>query len=161
MEQFRKGVAAPTETIRGNVAGFLFDADAEELFVQFCIPADWDGESDLVLAIYCVLTADEAENDIIDWETTVISVADHEDVDVAPTQTPGASHNIETNNSAGQLHKVQITLDYDNGGCPIAAGDNVTIRISRTANVGGAGYVAGVLVLDFCIEYQAIVLSAA
>lgn len=154
MENFRRGVAAPTATIRGNVAGYLFAADAEELFIQFCVPLDWDAASDITLAIYCVLNADEAANDLIDWETIVISIADHEDADVAPVQNPGAAHDIVNNNAAGTLHKVNITLDWDNGVCPIAAGDNVTIRLSRTANVGAAGYVAGVIVLDVCIEYQ-------
>lgn len=155
MESFRKGVAAPVETIRGNVTGFLFDAEAEALTVQFCVPTDWDAASDIGLVLYCVLDADETENDLIDWETTVVSVADHEDVDVAPTQTPGAAHNIGAFVSAGMLHKVTIILDYDHATCPIAPEDNVSITISRTANIGQVGYVAGVLVLDICVEYTA------
>lgn len=154
MENFRRGVAAPTATIRNNIAGYLFAADAEELFIQFCVPYYWDEASDIILVIYCVLNADEAANDLIDWETIVISVADHEDADVAPVQNPGAAHNIVNDNAAGTLHKVNITLDWDSGVCPIAKGDNVTVRLSRTANVGQAGYVAGVIVLDICIEYQ-------
>lgn len=154
MEQFRKGAAAPTDTIRGNVAGFLFDADNEELTIQFCVPLDWDGATDLILLIFCVLDAAEAANDDIDWETTVISVADHEDVDVAGTQTPGALHDIGAFTAAGTLHKVEITLDYDDGVCPIASGDNVSVVLSRTANVGNVGFVDGVLVLDICIQYQ-------
>lgn len=154
MEDFRKGVASPTATVRGNVAGFLFDADAEILYVQFCVPKSWDGESDIDIVVYCVLNADEAVGDDIDWETSVVSVADHEDVDIAGTQTPGASHDIGSYNGAGSFHKVTITLDYDDGTCPIAHGDNVTIELSRTANIGGAGYVGGVIVLDICIDYQ-------
>lgn len=161
MEQFRKGVAAPTEATRNGVAGFLFDADAETLYVQFCVPKDWDAASDIDVAIYCLLNADETANDLIDWETSVVSVADHEDVDVAPTQTPGVNHNIGADNAAGTLHKVTLTLDYDDGTCPIAAGDNVTVELSRTSNVGNAGYVAGVIVLDICIEYQIDKLGAA
>jgi len=154
MENFRKGVASPAATIRNGVAGFLFSAAAEELFIQFCPPPDWDGASDINIFLYCVLNADEANNDIIDWETSVVSVADHEDVDTAGVQTPGANHDIETFVGAGTLHKVTIVLDYDDGVCPIAAGDNVTARVSRTANIGAAGYVAGVIVLDLCLEYQ-------
>jgi len=154
MEQFRKAVTAPTETIRGGVAGFLFDADGELLTIQFCIPKDWDGESDIILILHCVLNADETANDAIDWETSVISVANHEDVDAAGAQTPGASHDIGAFTAAGTLHLVEIILDYDDGTCPIAAGDNVSITLSRTVNVGGDGYVAGVLVIDACIRYQ-------
>lgn len=154
MENFRRGVAAPTATVRDGVAGYLFAADAETLYVQFCVPTNWDGMSDIDLVLYCVLDADEAVNDIIDWETSVVSIADHEDVDVAGTQTPGANHNIGAFNGAGTLHKVAIILDYDSGACPINYGDNVTVEMSRTANVGQAGYVAGVIVLDICIEYQ-------
>lgn len=154
MENFRKGATAPTEIIRGNIAGFLFDADAESIYVQFCTPTDWDQSSDLIMVIWCVLVADETASDKIDWETVVLSVADHEDVDVAPTQTPGAAHDIGAFVNAGTMHKVQITLDWDDGACPIALGDNITIVLSRTANVGAAGYVAGVIANDICILYQ-------
>lgn len=154
MEDFRKGVASPTATIRNGVAGFLFDADAEELFIQFCVPLDWDQASDINIAIFCVLNADEDINDKIDWESSVVSIAEHEDVDTAGTQTPGVEHDIETYNAAGMLHKVTIILDYDHALCPLAVEDNISCRLSRTANVGAAGYVAGVIVLDICIEYQ-------
>lgn len=161
MENFRRGVAAPTATIRNGVAGYLFAADAEELYVQFCVPKDWDAESDITLVVFCVLNADETVDDIIDWETSVVSVADHEDVDTAGTQTPGASHSIESYNGAGTLHKVTITLDYDDATCPISLGDNVSVVLSRTASVGGDGYVAGVIVLDICVDYQANKLGEA
>ena len=155
MENFRKGGTAPTETVRGGVAGFLFDADGEIIYIQFCVPKDWDGESDITLVLHCVLNAVETADDDIDWETSTISVADHEDVDTAGTQTPGASHDIGAFTAAGTLHLVEITLDYDDGTCPISANDNISITLSRTANVGGAGYVDGVLLIDACIRYQA------
>lgn len=154
MEQFRKGATAPTETTRGNCAGFLFDADNEVLYAQFCVPADWDQESDVDLVLACVLVGDETANDDIDWETVVTSVADHEDIDGAAQQTPGVSHDIGAFNSAGMLHEVRITVDYDDGTCPIAIGDYVSIALSRTSNVGNASYVAGVMVIDICLEYQ-------
>lgn len=154
MEQFRKGVAAPTEIVRGGVAGFLFDADNEVIHVQFCPPEEWNGASDLTLILHCVLNADEAVDDLIDWETSVISVADHEDVDVAGVQTPGVNHDIGAFNGAGILHMVPLVLDYDDGACPINKGDNVSVELSRTANVGNAGYVAGVIVIDICLVYD-------
>lgn len=154
MEDFRKGVASPAAANRNGVAGFLFAADAEILYVQFCVPTDWDGESDMSLVLHCILNADETVNDKIDWETSVVSLADHEDVDTAGTQTPGVEHDIGDVNGAGSLHKVLIVLDYDNGACPISYGDNVSITLSRTANVGAAGYVAGVIVIDICVEYR-------
>lgn len=154
MENFRRGATAPTPTTRNGVAGYLFAADAETLYVQFCVTEEWDAESDLELMLYCVLNADETANDLIDWETSVISIADHEDVDTAPTQTPGVNHDIGNYNTAGIYHKVAIILDYDDVTCPINPGDNVTIVLSRTANVGTAGYVAGVIVLDICLRYK-------
>lgn len=154
MEQFRKGGTAPTETIRGKVAGFLFNAANEVLHVQFCPPLDWNGASDLTLILHCVLNADETANDLIDWETSVISVADREDVDTAGVQTPGVNHDIEAFNGAGILHMVPIVLDYDHATCPINKGDNVSVELSRTANVGNAGYVAGVIVIDICLVYD-------
>jgi len=161
MENFRKGATAPTETTRAGTAGFRFDADTEIIYIQFCVPPDWDGASDIDVVIYCVLNADETANDIIDWETSVVSAADHEDVDTAPTQSPGVSHDIVGDTGAGVLHKVTITLDYDDSTCPIAAGDNVSITLSRTSDVGGAGYAAGVIVNDICVEYQSDKLGEA
>jgi len=154
MENFRKGVASPAAATRNGVAGFLFAADAEILYVQFCVPTDWNGQSDLAIVLSCVLNADEAANDLIDWETSIVSVADHEDVDTAATQTPGANHDIVNDNGAGTLHKVEIVIDYDHAMCPINHGDLVSITLSRTANIGNAGYVAGVIVIDICVKYD-------
>jgi len=154
MENFRKGVASPVAVVRSGIAGYLFTADAEILYVQFCVPKGWNGKSDLELILHCVLNADETANDLIDWETSVISIADHEDVDVAGTQTPGANHDIGNFNGAGSFHMVPIVLDYDHATCPINHGDNVSVTLSRTANVGTDGYVAGVIVIDICLKYN-------
>lgn len=155
MENFRRGATAPTATTRDGVAGYLFNADAETLFVQFCVPKDWDGASDLTLVLHCVLNQVETANDLIDWETSVKPVADHENVTTAPVQTPGVNHDIGAFNADGDFHLVNIVLDYDHGTAPISAGDNISIDLSRTANVGLAGYVGGVLVIDVCLMYQA------
>ncbi len=154
MENFRKAVSAPTEVTKDGAAGFLFDADGEILTIQFCIPTDWDGASDMNLILHCLLNAAETANDLIDWETSVKSIGDHENILTAGTQTPGVAHDIGALNADGDFHKVPIVLDYDDGTCPIAHGDNVSITLSRTANVGAASYVAGVVVIDICIEYQ-------
>lgn len=37
---------------------------------------------------------------------------------------------------------------------PLLTGDNISVALSRTANVGAAGYVSEVIVIDICIEYQ-------
>ena len=161
MENFRQGVAAPTAAKRAGVAGYLFSADAEILYVQFCVPTDWDAASDITLVVHCILNAAETANDKIDWETSIVSLADHEDVDTAGTQTPGVEHDIGAVVGAGSFHKVPIVLDYNDGTCPIALGDNISITLSRTANVGAAGYVAGVIVIDICIEYQSNKLGEA
>ena len=161
MENFRKAVTAPTETTKDGVAGFLFDADGELLTIQFCVPTDWDGASDMNLILHCLLNAAETANDLIDWETSVKSIGDHENILTAGTQTPGVNHNIVAVNADGDFHKVPIVLDYDHATCPIAHGDNVSITLSRTASVGTGGYVAGVIVIDICIEYQADKLGEA
>ena len=155
MENFRRGVSSPVATVKGGVAGYLFSADAEILYIQFCVPKDWDGASDLNVILHCVLNQAETENDVIDWETSVLSIADHENALSPPgTQTPGAAHNILAVNADGDFHKVPIVLDYNHGTCPIAPNDNVSITLSRTASVGTSGYVGGVVVIDMCIEYQ-------
>jgi len=154
MENFRKAVTAPTEVTKDGAAGFLFDADGELLTIQFCVPADWDGVSDMNLVLHCLLNAAETANDLIDWETSVKSIADHGNILTAGTQAPGVNHDIGALNADGDFHKVPIVLDYDDATCPIAHGDNVSITLSRTADVGTAGYVAGAIVIDICIEYQ-------
>ncbi len=161
MENFRKAVTAPTEATKDGVAGFLFDADTELLTIQFCVPKDWDGESDIDLVLHCILNAAETANDLIDWETSIKSIADHENILTAGTQTPGVNHDIGDFNADGDFHIVFIVLDYDDGTCPIAADDNVSITLSRTSNVGTAGYVAGVIVIDICIAYQSSKLGEA
>jgi len=153
MENFRKGVTAPTETIKGNIAGLLFDADNELIYVQFCVPKDWDAASDMDLAIYCVLNQAETANDDIDWETIITPVADHENTGTAGTQTPSVNHDIGNVTADADMHLVTLTIDYDDATAPIARDDNVFIALSRTSNVGTAGYVGGVVVTDVCLSY--------
>ena len=154
MENFRKAVAMPTEVIRNNYAGFLFDAAPEGLYIQFCAPCDWDRASDLIIVLACRLEALETADDKIDWETVITSLADHENTIGAATQTPGVEHDIVGDIAAGMIHSVPIVLDYEHGTCPIAVGDYVSLLISHTANIGNAGYVAGVVVVDICLQYQ-------
>lgn len=155
MENFRRAVSAPVATIKNGVAGFLFSADAEIIYIQFCVPPDWDGQSDLNIILHCILNQAETVNDLIDWETSTVALADHENVIGAPVQTPGVAHDIGNVNGDGAFHKVPLILVYNDGTCPIAHGDNVSITLSRTANIGAAGYVGAVLVIDICLEYQA------
>jgi len=154
MENFRRAVSAPTAIIKNGVAGYLFASDAETITIQFCVPKDWDGASDINIIIHCVLNQAEDANDLIDWETSAISIGDHENILTAGTQTPGVNHDIEAVNADGDFHKVPIVLDYDHATCPIVIDDNVSITISRTANVGNEGYVGGIVVIDMCVEYQ-------
>jgi len=67
MESFRKAVAAPTEIIKNGASGWLFDAAAEQLTIQFCVPTDWDATSDIIVILHCLLNAAETVNDKIDW----------------------------------------------------------------------------------------------
>ena len=155
LEGFRKGVSAPTETVRGNLAGWLFDADGEILYLTFHVPGEWDGESNLTIVLECLLTAAETANDKIDWETIVTPIGDGEDADSIGTQTPGTEKDIGAVTAAGTRHRCNIILDYDDGTAPIAAEDLVTVALSRTSNVGNAGYVNGVLLLHGAVEFIA------
>jgi hypothetical protein len=156
MESFRKGATAPTERIKNSSAGYSFDTDAETVYISFCAPYDWDQASNIVLMLHCVLEQAETANDKIDWETIVTPIADHENILTAPTQTPGVEHDIQTDTADGDLHEVSIAIVYDDGTAPVVRGDNVLIRLSRTANVGNAGYVDDVLVIYCCILYYSI-----
>ena len=58
------------------------------------------------------------------------------------------AHDIGTDNADGDLHFVDITLDYDDGDNPIAAGDEILSEIHRTdlANCGGVILVSAHLI---------------
>lgn len=150
LESFRKGVTAPTETIRSGYAGFLFDADAEELTLEVSVPDNWDGTTTPLVVLECVLDSDETADDIIDWEFSVKIAQDHDDIDTLTPQTPTISHDIDTYTSAGIIHYMSFEIDFS--GC--SAHDCVGVAMSRTSNVGSAGYADGVLLVGVSLHYK-------
>lgn len=153
MESFRKGVSAPPDISRSGYAGWEFDTAARTATLETPVPFDWDGVSDIYFYAGCVLLANETNGDDIDWVTSIKSVADKEDIDVAGTQTPSVNYDIGTDVNAGTLHYVPIILDYDSLACPLTTGDCLSITVNRSANIGGIGYVDDVMVVGFCIRY--------
>ncbi len=140
------GPTAPTATTVGTFRGLGFDADNEEAFVNYEIPVDWDGASDMTFELHWYPTAGDAiaNGETVKWDITYRSIAAGEAVDngtVVPltaTFTGGAS---ETDK---EHYETAITIAYNNGNQPLTAGDDLGIQFDRdvtTDTYSGAGIV--------------------
>ena len=140
------GPNAPIATSVGTFRGFGFDADNEEAFVNFEIPADWDGVSDMAFELHWYPTAGDviANGETVKWDATYRSIAAGEAVDngtvvsITATFTGGASE-IDKED-----YETVITIDYDNVNQPLAVNDDLGIQFDRdvtTDTYSGAGIV--------------------
>lgn len=128
------GTKGTTPTVRG----WLFDAANEIISLNVRVPANYSADADLTLRLMCLLNQAETAGDDIDWTVDLLSLADGESATGTSTQATIA-HDIGTDNADGDVHFVDITLDYDDGDNPVVAGDLLLMEAHRTdlANCGG------------------------
>lgn len=141
----------PTVKAKGStptLRGFEFDAANELAVLPIVVPANWDGASDLVLELDCVLDQAESNGDDIDWSADWIAATPGTSGDlVSKTSTAAAASATDigsSNTGDGALHRCSITIDHDHADNPVVAGDLLAVEIHRTdlAQVGGVIVVA-------------------
>ncbi len=147
------GPTAPTAVTVGTFRGFGFDADNEEAFVNFEVPSDWDGVSDMAFELHWYPTAGDAiaNGETVKWDATYRSIADGEAVDngtvvsITSTLTGGAS---ETDK---EHYETSMTIDFDNVNQPLTAGDDLGIQFDR--DVSGDSYTGAGIVYRIDLSY--------
>lgn len=144
------GIGTPaTASTATEFGGWLMDATAEQLNVvsRQPVPNGWTGAHDLKLEIAFALNAAETNGDDADFEGTVRAITPGTDATnktgttIAPT-----AYDIGTASAQYSLHKMQLTIDFDDATNPVAVGDYVSVVVNRDT-VGGAGKVDGTIVV--------------
>ena len=150
------GGTAPTATTDDTFRGLLFNADAELAFIEFEVPDDWNGTSDLTLKIYGFPDTGDAvaDSEKIEFDAVYRSIAEGEPHDngTAVTITPNYTQSGGGTDEA--LIELEGTIDYDNENQTIAKGDVVGFKINRDVS-GDDTYSGDFNVIKFEIKYTA------
>ncbi len=140
LHQPRLGSTPPTQDATRN--GLAFDADAETVDWSVRVPSDWDGASDITLRLHWHNEAGTAlaDTNTVIWKTTINSIAAGEAVDAGTEQTPSVTYTQSGAGTDKELHASDITIDYDSGDQPLAAGDmlHITLAIDFTTQTYAA-----------------------
>ena len=131
---------ANTDTILG---GWTLNATAEtlNLVAKSRVPAGFTGAHDLKLQVVCLLESAETANDDIDLATSWRSLSPGDGPGKTATAVASTTLDIGTDNSQYDMHVVEVTIDYDDGDNPVAAGDLLVATINLATITGVAGVI--------------------
>ena len=138
-----KGSTPPTDATKGLAAGWLFDATGEFALISVRVPQAYSGTGNLYLRLFTTLNQNETDGDDEEWTLKVVTrQPDNAESLVGATETTATvAENLSTATGVddGDVHVLDITLDYDDVDNPILAGDLMFLKLSRTevTNVGG------------------------
>lgn len=99
--------------------------------VQVPIPTDWDAASDIIINVLWIVVDDQGALTTLDVKAVVMSVGSGDDIDSLLTQTLTKDHAWAGAKTAGNVELITLTIDYDDGDAPLAAGDMLKIRYGR------------------------------
>lgn len=145
------GGTADTEAWRGSPSINL-DADGETFHATF-VAVDWGAASDMPLVLMVGNEIAEDDGDDVSITATVHGTADGETTADAGQAVTCVQDLTGGDEAINIVNKVTGTIDYDNGGSPIALGDVVTIKC--TVNLAGGGECTGPLhVIAWWVEHD-------
>jgi hypothetical protein len=124
---------------------YLLNATNEYLYFSSDIHSDWDGASDIIVIINVALDGNEDQDDTIDAELIAEYFADHDDMDVAKTQTRTIGHSIGGNKFAGTVHELIFALNWDETDNVIEVDDilKLRFRLDSVASIGAVRFLDG------------------
>lgn len=127
------GVTAPTYTTIGTFRAVTFDADDEIAFIDWIIPQNWIGTSDMTLKAYFT---NEPGTVINDGETVIFNyeyycVGTGEALDNGTAVNVNGTYTQSGSETDGELLTNSITLDYDNADQPLVKHNILGISINR------------------------------
>jgi hypothetical protein len=126
----------------------------EELYYSFCVPQQWNGETDLEVRVYCVLAGAESDKDFkinLNWEHWTIG-------DAVPSTSNLVSE--EQNTGIGALvytsYVLTFTINYDIDILDeIQPDDMVTFRIRRDYSSAQKDTLKEIIISNVEVMYQA------
>lgn len=151
------GPTAPTEDPQDTYHGRGFDADAEQAYLTWEVPGDWDAASDMKLIVHWMATSGDAVADTeeLKWD------ADYRSAEVGETSDQGTLVSItgtHTQSGAGadkEKYKTEITIDHDDANQPLTVGDEVGMLFNRDVTGETTPYSGKGIVTRWEIEYTA------
>jgi len=149
------GPTAPNAATVGTFRGLAFDADAEQLFVEAYIPADWDGESDLTITLcWCPEVGDPMTNgETVKWEGSYRVITPGDSLTTGAAVPCSETYTQSGTSKETELICCSTTIDYDHADQPVTAGDLLGWIISR--DKAGDSYAGDAIVILIRISYQA------
>lgn len=137
---------AATDTRAG---GWLMDATTDELnfLASLPVPSGWTAANNLILEVEFHLAAAETANDDVDMDCSWLSLTPGSGDGTDKTVTAATTVNYDIGAAASQydVHRLRVTIVYNDATNPVAAGDYISGYIVRNT-VGGAGKVANIVV---------------
>ncbi len=155
------GPNAPAATTIGTSRGLGFDADNQAIYVEFDIPSDWDGASNMNFNIHWHGTSGDAvaNTEKVKWDSHYRSVAIGEAVDNGTLVTATTTFTGGASETDKETYQTVIVIVYTGGNQPLTAGDILYMQIDRdvTGEAGGGGSYSGLGIITLVeLEYTSI-----
>lgn len=153
------GPTAPTVATSNTFNGLAFDANAELVSLQWEIPDDWSGTSDITLKVYWT---NEAGDNIADGEKLDMEIAYRSIVwgtEGTGNGTAESDSLVYTQSGAGvdgDTHVSTLTLDYDSTDQPLTAGDVLGVRFWRDKDDDNDTYAGDLVVILWEVSYTSV-----
>ena len=136
---------ATLQVLDTTTIGWLLDTTNEYVYHTGCIPYGFDDTVGIVtLAVFVNVSLDGAESvgDTINMEMASSYFEEHGNVLTPKTQTRTVSHNIGSDNEAGDDHTILFVLNHRLADNFIDPGDRITIRYRLYSVAGGTDVAA-------------------
>jgi hypothetical protein len=148
------GPTAPSWVTVDTSRGLQFDADAEEVFIDFRIPEDWDGISDIKLVPHWLTEpADQMQDgETVKWDINYRSIAEGEAVDNGVLATATATTTQTGTSLDKEFKETELVLPFDDADQPLTAGEYILLQFTR--DVTGDTYTGGAIVQLWYFEYD-------
>jgi len=150
------GGTAPAPTTIGTWRALRFNANAELAFIEFEIPNDWIGTSDMYIKIYGYPTSGDIvqAGEIIEFDAEYRSIAGGEPYDNGTSVTISPTYTQSGVGTDKALIELTVLIDFDNANQPLTKGDVVGIKCFRDVTTSDT-YSGDFDVVKWEIQYQA------
>ena len=150
------GGTAPAPTTIGTWRALRFNANAELAFIEFEIPDDWIGTSDMTIKIYGYPTSGDIvqAGEIIEFDAEYRSIAEGEAYDNGTSVTISPTYTQSGVGTDKALIELTVLIDFDNANQPLTKGDVVGIKCFRDVTTSDT-YSGDFDVVKWEIQYQA------
>ena len=136
------GPTAPSKVVKDTSVLVCFDADAEQVGIEYEVPDEWIGTTDIMLKVYWTFEDGDVPqlNETVKWDISYRSIVwGTEDTDNGTVATGTVTY-TEGSDPGDDKNTVEseITLPYDDANQPLTAGDLLVILFDR--DVTGDSY---------------------